>query len=117
MQKEEKTIIILLAMAGLSLSIAYLTFSSEYPRYTDDVSVGEHVQASGVITRLRTTNTGGHLIFYLQSNEGSIRCFLPGGAEMKASLGVGEHVTVCGKVSEYRGEREIIVEKECLKKQ
>lgn len=121
MYKEEKTILILLAMASLSLAIAYLTFFPEnnqhYKEYTDNLSIGEPVQTSGTITQLRTTNTGGHLIIHLKTeHEETITIFIPKGAEMSKDLETGDHIRVCGKLSEYKGKREILADANCLQK-
>jgi len=113
MQSEEKIATILLVMASLSLAVAYLTFlpHGEYQEYSDSAEIGDWVQAEGVITEMRTTNTGGHLILYLKDSEGRrIMIFVPKGAEMRSTLNAGEEITLCGKVSEYRGEREIVVD-------
>ncbi|NMG83702.1 MAG: hypothetical protein GIS02_05825 [Methanosarcinales archaeon] len=121
MQKEERITIILLAMASLSLVIAYFTFlpSAEYQEYSKDVGIGSYVQTSGIITQKYTTKTGEHLIIYLKNeNVDQLMVFIPGGAEIGASLNRGDLVFVKGKVCEYNGKREIVVEdKSCLTKQ
>jgi len=112
MQSEEKIAIILLVMASLSLAVAYLTFlpHGEYPEYSDCAEIGDQAQTQGVITEMRTTNTGGHLILYIKDGKGcKIMIFVPEGAEIQPSPKVGDEITLHGRVSEYRGEREIVV--------
>jgi len=115
MQSEEKIVVILLVMASLSLLVSYLTFlpESEYREYSDSAEIGDWVQAEGIIREARTTDTGGHLILFIQDGEGRrIKVFVPEGAEMRSSLNVGERIVLRGRVSEYRGEREIVVDSE-----
>ena len=115
MQSEEKIATILLVMASLSLAVAYLTFlpHGEYREYSDSAEIGDWVRAEGIITEARTTATGGHLILYIQDGEGRrIKVFVPEGAEMRSSLNLGERIVLRGRVSEYRGEREIVVDSE-----
>ncbi|RZN13663.1 MAG: hypothetical protein EF812_07205 [Methanosarcinales archaeon] len=121
MQKEERITIILLAMASLSLVIAYFTFlpSAEYQEYSEDIGIGSYVQTSGIITQKHTTKTGEHLIIYLKNERvDQLMVFIPRGGEMGTSLTIGDTIFVKGKVCEYNGKREIIVEdKSCLKKE
>ncbi len=113
MQSEEKIVVILLVMASLSLLVSYLTLlpESEYREYSDSAEIGDWVRAEGIITEARTTDTGGHLILFIQDGEGRrIKIFVPEGAEMRSSLNLGERIALRGRVSEYRGEREIVVD-------
>ncbi len=110
MQKEEKVVVVLLIMAVLSLIIGYFGFSTQTQAYSSDSKLGELVYVDGTIINKQMTKTGDNLILKLSNN---INVFVSkdnGAKEVYNSLKTGDRVRITGKVSEYRNEREIMVE-------
>ncbi len=110
MQKEEKVVVVLLIMAVLSLIIGYFGFSPQTAAYSSDSKLGERVYVEGTIINKQMTKTGDNLILKLSNN---INVFVSkdnGAKEVYNSLKTGDMVKITGKVSEYRNEREIMVE-------
>lgn len=118
MEKEEKVIVILLSMVFLSLSIAYLVFfgsvSSEESMFSSSSLPGEDAFVEGTVVSKRLTYSGNHLILMVDSPYGPAKIFVPsdnGASEIDDLLDGGSVVHISGKVDEYEGELELIVEK------
>lgn len=111
MQKEEKTVVVLLLMAVLSLIIGYFGFSSQTPAYSSDSKLDEKVYVEGTILAKQMTRTGENLILTLSNL--NVKVFVPknnGAKEVYNSLKTGDSVRITGRVQEYRNEKEIMVE-------
>lgn len=111
MQKEEKIVVVLLLMAVLSLIIGYFGFVSEVPAYSESSKIDERVYVEGTLLSKQMTGKGDHLI--LKISHLGINIFVPnynGANEVYDTIKNGETVRITGKVSEYKNEKEIIVE-------
>ncbi len=111
MQKEEKTVVVLLVVAVLSLIIAYFGFVPQINAYSPDSKIDERVYAEGTILSKQMTGTGDNLILKLSNLNANV--FIPknnGAGEVNNAVKTGDSVRVTGKVSIYRDEREIVVE-------
>ncbi len=116
MEKEEKIVVILLCMAFLSLTIAYVTF------YSDDIDAeqfssssvpGDDVILEGEILSKRFTYTGDHLLMNVDHGSGVIKVFVPsnnGAKDVDSRINENDRVVVTGKVDEYEGELEIVLQ-------
>ncbi len=112
MQKEEKVVVVLLIMAVLSLIIGYFGFSPQTQAYSSDSKLGERVYAEGTILSKQMTGKGENLILTLSNL--NIKVFISkdsGAKEVYDTVKTGERVKINGKVSEYKNEREIVVER------
>ncbi len=111
LQKEEKTVVVLLVMAVLSLIIAYFGFSQQTNAYSSDSKIDERVYAEGTILSKQMTGKGDNLILKLSNL--NVKVFISknnGAREVFDSIKNGDNVRIKGKVSIYRDEREIVVE-------
>lgn len=118
MEKEEKVVVILLAMVFLSLSIAYVTFfngeSSDTSEFSDLSGTGERVFVEGGIVSKRFTNTGNHLLLTVSSESGPVKVFIPsanGAEDVGVMVNEDDIVRITGNLEEYQGEPEIVVQR------
>jgi hypothetical protein len=108
LQKEEKLVAILLFMALGSLAVAYWAFG-----YGDDdglSSSSARETIEGSVLGIKETRTGGNLIIQLDSTNMSI--FVPsssGAEQLSKTVGQGDRIRVAGEVSDYQGQKEILV--------
>jgi len=118
-EKEEKVVVILLLMAVLSLTVAYITIypntinEKKYQPLSEETEVGEISTIEGVVYEKALTRTGEHLILTMDYNSWLIKVFVPGntGAEEINNLVIeGDRLRITGKLDEYKGEKELIVE-------
>ncbi|MDA0524157.1 nucleotide-binding protein [Methanococcoides alaskense] len=117
MEKEEKIIAILLAMAILSLAVAYFTYipgelSGNIEPLSDSTTLGEKVFVEGPVLNKRMTYSGDHLILEIEHEGEMITVFVPnnkGAKEIGKELAVNDMAHVAGVLDEYEGELEIIV--------
>ena len=117
MEKEEKIIAILLAMAILSLAVAYFIYipgelSGNIEPLSDSTTLGEKVFVEGPILNKRMTYSGDHLILEIDHEGEMITVFVPnnkGAKEIDKELAVNDMVHITGILDEYEGELEIIV--------
>ena len=108
---EERYALILLLSVAICLTSATLilesvgkaAFSSPFSRDSPD---GALVSFHGVVESVSMTRDGGHSIARI----GGVTVFIPGSAGLMQPLRAGETVTLLGKASTYRGEREIVLE-------
>ncbi|MCQ6963069.1 OB-fold nucleic acid binding domain-containing protein [Methanolobus chelungpuianus] len=117
MEKEEKIVVILLAMVFLSLSIAYVSFfndgSSDAAEFSAFSETGERVYVQGDIVSKRFTNTGNHLLMTVNSGSGPVKVFVPsanGAKDIGVMVNEDDVVRVTGNLEEYQGEPEIVVQ-------
>ena len=121
MKKDEKVIVVLLVMVVTSIAILYLMtgdaelIGSGYSDYSDLSNVGDTVMVYAKVLDMRTTFTGDHLILTVEpeSISSPLKVFIrssAGADEISKEIIVGDMVVVKGKVDEYEGAREIIVE-------
>ena len=113
MQKEEKIVVVLLAMAVLSLIIGYFGFIPQAAAYSSESKIGERVYAEGTVLSKQMTAKGDNLILRISSLNTNIKVFIPkdnGAKEVYNLLKNGDRVRIDGKVAEFRDEREIVVE-------
>ncbi|AFV25025.1 nucleic acid-binding OB-fold tRNA/helicase-type protein [Methanolobus psychrophilus R15] len=117
MEKEEKVVVILLAMVFLSLSIVYVTFftgdSPDVAEFSAMSGAGERVFLEGSIVTKRFTYTGNHLLMTVDSGSGPVKVFIPSGNGAKdigAMINEDDVVRIFGTVEEYEGEVEIVVQ-------
>ncbi|MBP2030295.1 RecG-like helicase [Methanohalophilus levihalophilus] len=119
MEKEEKIVVILLLMAVLSLMTAYLTI---YPNsingktgqlLSEETEIGTVVTIEGVVYEKALTRTGEHLILTVDYDSWLIKVFVPenaGAGEIDNIINEGDVLQITGKLDEYKGEKEIILE-------
>lgn len=119
--KEEKIVAVLLFMALGSLSVAFWAFSPGEGAATGSGLSGsissfgsesgrESISLAGIITELKRTESGGHLLIRLNSTP--LPVFVPaksGAEELAAVLSEGDTVRVRGILREYQGKEEIEV--------
>ncbi len=121
MQKEEKTVIVLLLMALASLAVAYWTFALE----EDSALAGsatlsgldkpaevdqDRISLEGSILNLKRTMSGGHLLINLDSTTSPV--FIPhnsGAEELSSRLKMGDRIRVTGAKKSFQGKEEIEV--------
>ena len=124
MEKEEKVVVVLLIMALSSLSTAYVFFGSELAgagqsagralQYTHESGVGEKVTLDAEVLSKRFTYTGEHLLLDVDFDSEVLSVFIPknAGAEaLNSMIHEGDLISITGTVSEYKGKKEINVEK------
>lgn len=125
MEKEEKVVVVLLVMALASLSTAYVFFGSELAgaghksegkalQYTHESEVGERVTLDAEVLSKRFTYTGDHLLLDVDFDSEMLVVFVPrtAGAEaLNSSIKKGDFISITGTISEYKGKREITVER------
>lgn len=117
MEKEEKIIAILLAMAILSLAVAYFTYipgelSGNIEPLSDSTTLGEKVFVEGPVLNKKMTYSGDHLILKVDHEGEMITVFVPnnkGAKDIDKELAVNSMVHIAGILDEYEGELEIIV--------
>ena len=117
MEKEEKIIAILLAMAILSLAVAYFTYipgelSGNIEPLSDSTTLGEKVFVEGPVLNKKMTYSGDHLILKVDHEGEMITVFVPnnkGAKDIGKELDVNDMVHIAGILDEYEGELEIIV--------
>ncbi|MDM7920489.1 MAG: hypothetical protein QUS12_15215 [Methanosarcina sp.] len=125
MEKEEKVVVVLLIMALSSLSTAYLFFGSELAgagqksegkalQYTHESEVGKKVTLDAEVLNKRFTYTGDHLLLEVDFDSEVLSVFIPrtAGAEaLNSSINEGDFISITGTISEYKGKKEIRVER------
>ncbi|ABE53115.1 OB-fold nucleic acid binding domain-containing protein [Methanococcoides burtonii] len=117
MEKEEKIIAILLAMAILSLAVAYFIYmpgelGGNIEPLSDSTTLGEKVFVEGAVLNKRMTYSGDHLILEIEHEGEMITVFVPnnkGAKEIGKELAVNDMAHIAGVLDEYEGELEIIV--------
>ncbi|MDW7731706.1 MAG: OB-fold nucleic acid binding domain-containing protein [Methanolobus sp.] len=119
MEKEEKVVVILLAMVFLSLSIAYVfLFSDTAPGvagFSSSSGIGEKVMLEGTVVSKYFTYTGNHLLLTVDSGSGAVKVFIPSGngaKEVDSKVNEDDIVQIQGIVDEYNGEIEIVIQDE-----
>jgi hypothetical protein len=118
MEKEEKIVVILLCMALFSLAIAYTFFYSENSEdgamsFSSSSVPGDEVKLEGDVLTKRFTYTGDHLLMSVDYGSGVAKVFVPSGSGSKDAdsiVEVNDRVLILGKVSEYEGELEVVVD-------
>ncbi len=105
MEREEKTVAVLLAAATLTLLTAYTFFPLGIQTYSPDSKVGERVHLEGEITDLHKTRQG-HLILEIKDTT----VFIPSNTASNLKLQKGKRIKITGTVQEYQGKREIRAE-------
>jgi DNA/RNA endonuclease YhcR with UshA esterase domain len=124
MEKEEKVVVVLLIMTLSSLLTAYLCIGSELDtgqkseveikKYNMDSTVGEKVFLEAEVLSKHFTYTGEHLLLKVDCNSEVLSVFISktAGAEaLNMSIREGDFIGVTGTISEYKGEKEIKVER------
>ena len=120
MEKEEKIVVVLLAMAILSLGVAYVTFfqnngnstSSDVMQLTERSSVGDLVYFEGTILSKKFTFKGDHLLLSVDYDQNVVKVFIPnnkGAKYIDDMVNENDMVRIQGIVDEYQGEREVVV--------
>lgn len=125
MEKEEKVVVILLFMTLSSLLTAYLCFGSELTgagwvaggkvtQYSQASAVGDKVSLEAEVLSKGLTHKGEHLILQVDCNSEIMSIFVlkTAGAEaLNSSIQKGDLISVTGTISEYKGKKEINVER------
>ncbi|MCC4770909.1 hypothetical protein FXV91_12230 [Methanosarcina sp. DH2] len=125
MEKEEKVVVVLLVMALFSLSTAYLFFGQDLAgagqkqggkalQYTHESEVGEKVSLDAEVLSKRFTYTGDHLLLEVNFDSEVLSIFIPNtaGAEaLEELINEGDFISITGIISEYKGKKEIRVER------
>lgn len=119
MEKEEKVVVILLAMVLLSLSIAYVFFFSgdgqDVAGFSSSSEIGEKVMLEGKVVSKHFTYTGDHLLIMVDSMSGPVMVFIPsdnGAKDVDSRVNEDDAVRILGIVDEYEGEIEVVVQDE-----
>ena len=119
MEKEEKVVVILLAMVLLSLSIAYVFFCSgdgqDVAGFSSSSEIGEKVMLEGKVVSKHFTYTGDHLLIMVDSMSGPVMVFIPsdnGAKDVDSRVNEDDAVRILGIVDEYEGEIEVVVQDE-----
>jgi DNA/RNA endonuclease YhcR with UshA esterase domain len=118
MEKEEKIVVVLLMMAVASLSVAYVTFlPSEDTRghqLTAMSAIGDEVFFEGTVIGKHLTFTGNHLLLDIDYDSQVITVFVPdnaGSVDVNKAVSENDRVRIVGIVDEYKGDREVVVNK------
>ncbi len=114
MQKEEKTVVVLLFMALGSLSVAFWAFDFGDDLQEGIVSAGDEARISveGLVIEMNPTKSGGNLIMNLDSTP--LPVFVPrdsGAKEILGRISLGDRIQVNGVLWEYNGNKEIKLER------
>jgi len=114
MQKEEKTVVVLLFMALGSLSVAFWAFDSGDDLQEGIVSAGDEARISveGLVIEMNPTKSGDNLIMNLDSTP--LPVFVPrdyGAKEILGRISLGDRIQVNGVLREYNGNKEIKLER------
>ncbi|WP_406656970.1 OB-fold nucleic acid binding domain-containing protein [Methanolobus sp. ZRKC2] len=119
MEKEEKVVVVLLAMIFLSFSIAYVFFfseaGSEVAEFSVSSEIGERVVLEGSVVSKRFTYTGDHLLLTVDSGSETVKVFIPsdnGARDIGSMVNEDDTIKVSGVVDEYKGEIEVVVRDE-----
>ena len=114
MQKEEKTVVVLLLMALGSLSVAFWAFDSGDNLQEGIASAGDEARISvdGLVIEMNPTKSGDNLIMNLDSTP--LPVFVPrdsGAKEILGRINMGDRIQVNGVLWEYNGNKEIKLER------
>jgi len=114
MQKEEKTVVVLLFMALGSLSVAFWAFDFGDDLQEGIVSAGDEARISveGLVIEMNPTKSGDNLIINLDSTPMPV--FVPrdsGAKEILGRISLGDRIQVNGVLWEYNGNKEIKLER------
>ena len=114
MQKEEKTVVVLLFMALGSLSVAFWAFDFGDDLQEGIVSAGDEARISveGLVIEMNPTKSGDNLIMNLDSTP--LPVFVPrdsGAKEILGRISLGDRIQVNGVLWEYNGNKEIKLER------
>ena len=114
MQKEEKTVVVLLLMALGSLSVAFWAFDSGDNLQEGIASAGDEARISvdGLVIEMNPTKSGDNLIMNLDSTP--LPVFVPrdsGAKEILGRISLGDRIQVNGVLWEYNGNKEIKLER------
>ena len=114
MQKEEKTVVVLLFMALGSLSVAFWAFNSGDSLEEGIASAGDEARISvdGLVIEMNPTKSGDNLIMNLDSTP--LPVFVPrdsGAKEILGRISLGDRIQVNGVLWEYNGNKEIKLER------
>lgn len=93
------------AILLIHLSVQAVGQESFAAPYTESSAEGDYVTLTGTIEELRTTTTGGHLLFRLDGAQ----IFVPESVASSVTAKTGDVIEVAGTVQTYRGTREIVV--------
>ena len=121
MEKEEKIVAVLLAMAILSLAVAYVTFyqgnsgsiNDDALQLTEQSSIGDFVYIEGTILSKRFTFKGDHLLLSVDHDENVVKVFIPndkGAEDVDNMVNENDIVRIQGTLDEYQDEREVVVQ-------
>lgn len=125
MQKDEKVVIVLLFMVVASIAVLYAMAgsgdlsddpdNSGYSDYSDSSDVGDRVIVHAKVLSKRMTNTGGHLSLIVEpeSVRSPLTVFIvnnAGAEDINKEVTVGDMLVVRGRVDDYKGTREVVVE-------
>ncbi|MBW6470907.1 MAG: nucleotide-binding protein [Methanosarcinaceae archaeon] len=121
MEKEEKIVAVLFAMAILSLGVAYVTFfqgngegiSNDALQLTEQSSVGDLVYLEGPILSKKYTFKGDHLLLSVDYDDNVIKVFIPnnnGAVEIDNMVNENDYVRIQGILDEYQDELEVVVQ-------
>lgn len=120
MEKEEKIVAVLLAMAILSLAVAYVTFfqsdsdgiNNDALQLTGQSAIGDFVYIEGTILNKKFTFTGDHLLLSVDHNENVVAVFIPnnnGAMDVDNMVNENDYVRIQGIFDEYQDEPEVVV--------
>jgi len=109
--RQEKIALVLLFLVSIVLVTSFViienldraTFATEF---SSDSPEGALVVHRGIVDRVDSTRTGGHLILDVSG----VLVFIPERAAREIKIAAGDSVTLYGTVQVYRGEKEIVVE-------
>ncbi|MDO9517647.1 MAG: nucleotide-binding protein [Methanosarcinaceae archaeon] len=121
MEKEEKIVAVLFAMAILSLGVAYVTFfqsddgsiSNGALQLNEQSAIGDLVYFEGTILNKKYTFTGDHLLLSVDHDDNVVTVFTPnnkGAEDIYNRVNENDLVRIQGTLDEYQNELEVVVQ-------
>jgi hypothetical protein len=120
MQKEEKTVVVLLLMALGSLTVAFWAFApdsgepdSSFCRNSPKDASTSPSLIEGRVLQIKPTRSGGNLLIKLDGSDLDI--FVPakaGAKELLSRVEAGDRLSVRGTRSSYQGSEELVVSRQ-----
>ncbi|WP_455645348.1 exodeoxyribonuclease VII large subunit [Methanosphaera sp.] len=105
------TITVIIGILGLILTYGYVIPEQLTINNIDNSKLDNQVEISGIIESQTITKTGTRII-KLTDNTGSINLVIFSSTLIESELSNGMNITVTGKVTNYNGQVELILEEE-----
>ncbi len=110
--RQERVVLIVLCIVTAVILTGYIVLDlagKEYfaGPYREDSPPGALVRLAGTVEQVTRTENGGHLILVVNRT----RVFIPAGSVPGGGITKGDSLVIFGVVQNYRGDREIIVDR------